>query len=472
MPVDIGRIFVMYAMYEEISRELFDFVKNSPTACHTVQSAKDILEQNGFEELFETDVWKLSPGGKYYTTRNMTSIAAFVYPGADYRSYSVVAPHGDSPCFRIKESPEIHVAEKYTKLNTEVYGGMALGLWLDRPLSAAGRIVVKTPYGVKSQLVNMERDLFIIPSLAIHMNRDINSGVKTNPQVDTLPLFGSGKADFMRLVAEKAGVEKEDIIAHDMYIYNRQEGTIYGENGEFIACPKLDDLQCAFSALKSLVASENPENVTICAIFDNEEIGSLTKQGADSSFLADIIERIADAAGKTHEESRAAQAGGFVVSADNSHAVHPLYPDKSDPTNRCYLNGGVVVKNSVRYATDAVSGGIFKRICENAGVPTQTYYNRSDSSGGSTLGNILNSHVSMNTVDIGCPQISMHSPYESSGISDTKHMIDAMTEFYNSCIVFDREGGFDITRAEAAQYEELPLEEVPEMDMWQDISSR
>lgn len=453
-------------MFKEISEELFDFIYSSPTACHTVQSAKNMLDECGFTELYETDIWDLKPGGKYYTTRSMTSIAAFIYPHEDYRSFSVVAPHGDSPCFRIKECPEIHVGDKYTKLNTEVYGGMALNLWLDRPLSAAGRIVVKTSSGVKAILVDMQRDLFVIPSLAIHMNREVNSGVKSNAQIDTLPLFGNGKSDFLQLVADKAGVEKSDIISHDMYIYNRQSGTFYGENDEFIACPKLDDLQCAFSALKAITQADNQDNVSVCVIFDNEEIGSMTKQGANSSFLGDVINRIAYAAGKSGEEHRASIAGGFIISADNSHAYHPLYPEKNDPTNKCYLNGGVVVKNSVKYATDAVSSGIFKKICENAGVPVQTYYNRSDSVGGSTLGNILNTHVSMNTVDIGCAQLSMHSPFETGGVKDTKYMIDAMTEFYNSNIIFN-EGEFEIiSSGEYIEYEENESE-----DMWQDISS-
>ena len=431
-------------MFKQISQQLFNFIEKCPTALHTVKTVEDELVEAGFERLYENEKWDIKEGGKYYVVRSMTSIIAFKYPKANFNAFSIIAPHGDSPCFRVKENPEIGVDKKYTKLNTEVYGGMQLNLWTDRTLSAAGRLLVKSENGVKAILVDLDRDLFVIPSLAIHMLRDANEGFKMNPQVDTLPLFGGEKADFLAITAEKANISKEDILSFDMFLYNRAKGKLFGADEEFIICPKLDDLQCAFSALTAFMNADNTENVTVCAIFDNEEIGSKTKQGADSSFLSDTLERISQKAGKTIEEHKMAISGGFMVSADNAHAVHPSYPEKTDPTNRTYLNGGVVIKNNTNYATDSVSSAIFKTICERADVPFQIYFNRSDVRGGSTLGNISNSHVSINTVDIGAPQLAMHSPYETSGAKDTKYMVDAMTAFYQSVIKYKTGGEFEI----------------------------
>ncbi len=418
----------------ELTSELMDFIEKCPSIFHTAKAIVEMLASAGFTELRESEAWDIQPGGKYFVKRNMSAIIAFKYPRHDFNSFSIVSPHGDSPAFKIKESPEMRVDAHYTKLNTEVYGGMTLSLWLDRPLSAAGRVLLKTPGGVKAELVDFKRDLFLIPSLAIHMNREANNGAKVNAQVDTLPLFGDETADFMAALAEECGVKKEDILSHELYLYNRERGTFFGEHEEFFASPKLDDLQNAFSAVKALIAAENTENVAMTAVFDNEEIGSMTKQGAASTFLLDTLERIGMLSGKTREERKIAVSKGFIVSADNGHAVHPLYPEKTDSTNRCYVNGGVVIKNSTAYATDAVSSAVFKRICENAGVPYQSYFNRSDVRGGSTLGNIANTHVAMNTVDIGLAQLSMHSPYETGGTADTAYMLRAMREFFSTVI--------------------------------------
>lgn len=447
-------------MFKEVCKELFDFVAGSPTAFHTVQSVSEMLRAAGYTRLLENEPWKLQAGGKYFCTRNGSSVIAFSYPKDDFKTFSIVAPHGDSPTFKIKESPEMR-GEGYTRLNTEVYGGMNIGLWLDRPLSVAGRVFVRDGNAVRQRLVHLKRDLFVIPSLAIHMNPEVNKGVKLNTQTETLPLFGGADADFLCLIAAEAGAEKENIISYDLYLYNRQKGILYGEKEEFIACPKLDDLQCAFSAVKAFTASDNGENCRILSIFDNEEIGSMTKQGADSTFLSDVIERICLSAGKTKEQQFAAVAAGFIVSADNGHAVHPGYPGLSDPTNKPALGKGVVVKNNTRYATDSASAAVFRKICEDAGVPYQSYYKRSDTPGGSTLGNIVGSHVSMNTVDIGLAQLAMHSPYETGGAQDTLYMMKAMTRFYQTCIVPEKDG-FRIAAPETMQNK----------DLWTDISSK
>ncbi len=414
--------------------QLFDFIQCSPTASHTAATVRAMLVQAGFTQLLESQPWDLQPGGRYYTTRGMSSLIAFQVPKADFHGFSVIAPHGDSPCFKVKESPELRVDGQYTKLNTEIYGGMQLALWTDRPLSVAGRLAVRTDNGVKGVLCDIRRDLLLIPGVAIHMNRGVNEGVKLDPQKDTLPLLGGSQADLKKLVAENAGVAPEDILSWDLYLYSRAQGTVFGAEKEFIAAPRLDDLECVFAAAKAFLAGENRENVTVLSLFDNEETGSLTRQGADSPFLSEVLERISLSCGKSREEHLRAIASGFMLSADNAHAVHPDSPEKSDPTNRCYLNGGVVVKHSPRYASDALTAGLFQRICQKAGVPVQVYYNNSKIPGGGTLGNLSGSHVALPTVDIGLAQLSMHSPYETAGAKDLDYRVWAMQAFYESVI--------------------------------------
>lgn len=419
-------------MTDQLTNRLFDFIESSPTAFHTVNAVRAMLLHAGFVELSEQEPWTLEAGKGYFTTRNMSSVLAFRCPKKEFNAFSVAAPHGDSPCFKVKGAPEMKVEGKYTKLNTEVYGGMALNLWLDRPLAVAGRLALRTEEGLRMQLVDLHRDLLLIPSLAIHMNREANNGSKADPQRDTLPLFGGSEADLLALAAERAGVKKEDILSHELYLYNRARGTAFGAEEAFIAAPKLDDLECTFSAVTAFLQSENPENCMICAVFDNEETGSATRQGAGSTLLADTMARICQWAGKDEQQRQQAIQNGMLLSADNAHAVHPNYPDKADPTSRCYMNEGVVIKHSTRYATDACTAAVFKRVCEKAGVPTQDYYNHSSAPGGGTLGLISGSQVPMPTVDIGLAQLAMHSPYETAGREDLKHMINAMTAFYNS----------------------------------------
>ncbi len=424
--------------------DLFEFIEKSPTACHTVETVREMLLKAGCTELRETESWDLQPGERYFTTRAMSSVIAFSFPKKDFSAFSIAAPHGDSPCFKVKGSPEMKVEDHYVKLNTEVYGGMLLNRWMDRPLSAAGRLVARTEDGVKAVLTDIRRDLLIIPGLAPHMDKDGSQAGKLDAQRDTLPLLGGSEADLLALAAESAGVKKEDVLSYDLYLYNRAKGTVFGAKEEFIAAPKLDDLECAFSAVTAFLQSENPENCRVCAVFDNEETGSMTRQGANSTFLEDVIARICRAAGKDEEGRQKAIQNGFLLSADNAHAVHPNYPEKTDPTSRCYLNGGVVVKHATRYATDGVTAGVFHRICEKAGVPVQDFYNHSSNPGGGTLGLISGSHVSIPTVDIGLAQLSMHSPYETGGKEDVGHMVNAMKAFYESVLTWSGSGECEI----------------------------
>ena len=432
----------------DISKELMDFIKESPTAFHVVKNFSTMLEKAGFIKLNERNKWKIEQGGKYYVTRNDSSIIAFQVPdNMDFYNFQIAAAHSDSPAFKIKENPEMVEDNNYVTLNVEKYGGMLMAPWFDRPLSVAGRVIVREDSGLKPVLVNVDRDLCVIPNLAIHMNRDVNNGIKYNPQKDMIPLFGeiASKDKFDQIIANETGVAIEDIISTDLFLYNRECGTIWGADNEFMSAPRLDDVMCAFSCIKALTDNKgNNKSVNVCAIFDNEEVGSTTKQGADSSFLYDVLSRISMCMGKDSEDFIRVCASSFMLSADNAHAVHPNYKEKADPTNRPYMNKGIVIKYNAnqKYTTDAISAAIFKEICRKAEVEVQSYVNRSDIPGGSTLGNISNSHISLNTVDIGLAQLAMHSPYETAGVKDTENMIKAVKTFYETVVVTEEDGTY------------------------------
>ena len=421
--------------YTECAREMLEFIDKSPTCFQAVKNIGDMLSAAGFAELREADEWKLEKGKGYFVTRNESSVIAFRLP-EQLSGFHIAAAHSDSPSFKVKESPESTVEEHYVRLNTEKYGGMILSTWLDRALSVAGRIAVNGEKGIETRLVNVDKDLLAIPNMAIHMNRDMNNGVAYNPQVDMLPLFadcsGGEKRSLMSCVAEAAGVNEEDIMGHDLFLYTREKGRLLGESGEFVLAPRLDDLQCAFSVTKAFAESVPEQYVNVCAVFDNEEVGSGTKQGADSTFLEDVLWRICEALGMSRSGYLRMLAGSFLISADNAHAVHPNHPEKADPTNRPYLNGGIVIKyhGSQKYTTDAVSAAKLKSLCKRAEVPFQTYANRSDIAGGSTLGNISTAHVSVSSVDIGLPQLAMHSAVETAGMRDTKYAVDMLKVFF------------------------------------------
>lgn len=429
---------------KNITERLLAFLEASPTSFHAVANMADRLKAAGFTELRESECWKVEPGENYFVTRNMSSLIAFKVPGADFTGFQILSSHSDSPTFKIKEKPEMEVEKHYVKLNVEKYGGMLCAPWFDRPLSVAGRLVVRDGQRFVTRLVNIDRDLVMIPNLAIHMNRQVNDGYAYNPQVDMLPLYGGSEAagTFMRTVAESAGLDETDILGHDLYLYNRMRGTIWGAEEEFFSCGRIDDLQCAFASLEGFLAGGHPDCVSVHAVLDNEEVGSTTKQGAASTFLADTLKRLNQALGRSEEQYLAALASSFMISADNAHGVHPNHADKADPTNRPYLNGGIVVKYNAnqKYTTDAVSAAVFKALCDEVGVPVQTFTNRSDMAGGSTLGNISNTQVALNTVDIGLPQLAMHSPYETAGVKDTEYLIRTATRFFSTCLRAEGDG--------------------------------
>jgi len=430
------------------AKGFIEFVKQSPTAFHAIETICNELKENGFEMLNERDAWMIVPGGKYYVTRNHSTVIAFTVPEKGMCHFQITASHSDSPTFKLKPTSEDVAAGHYVRLNTERYGGMIMSSWFDRPLSIAGRVLVKEGNSITTKLVDLDRDTVMIPNMPIHFNREVNDGYKYNPQVDLLPLYGGieAKGQLIRDIAQAAGTEPEKIVGHDLFLYNRMPGSVWGANGEYISCGRIDDLECAYTAVKAFLAAQNARQINVCCVFDNEEVGSSTKQGANSTFLGDVLTRTGIALGATDAEIRAAMACSFMVSGDNAQAVHPNHPEKYDAGNRTFMNEGIVVKYNAnqKYTSDGVSAAIFGTICEAAGVPVQAFANRSDVLGGGTLGNVANTQVSMNTVDIGLPQLAMHSAYETAGVKDLDYMIDGLTKFYETEIIMTGDGEFEL----------------------------
>ncbi len=414
-----------------MNKKLFEYIKKSPTAYHAAEATAQILKSEGYSELFEAEKWNLKTGGKYFVRRNGSSLISFRIPRGEFDGFAIAASHSDSPCFKIKENAELADAN-YIRLSVERYGGMLCSTWLDKPLSIAGRVIVKSEKGIEIKLFDLAEPCALIPNVAIHMNRQANDGMTYNAAVDMLPLWSSAekKGSFYDKIAETAGVNKEDILSSDIFLYNGQDGVLWGD---FISSPRLDDLQCAYASLTAFVSADEGASLPIYALFDNEEVGSQTKQGAASTFLSDVIERINYSLGIDAERARRQIAGSFMASCDNAHAIHPNHPEHADKNHSVAMNKGIVIKYNAnqKYTSDGVSAGIFKLICEKAGVPYQLYCNRADMAGGSTLGNIANTQVSLNTVDIGLAQLAMHSSYETAGAMDTEYMVEALKVFYS-----------------------------------------
>ncbi|MBQ7599912.1 MAG: M18 family aminopeptidase [Clostridia bacterium] len=435
--------------YIKATKELIDFIKDSPTSFQAAESMSRILEKEGFRRLYEFDAdWDLAEGGKYYVERNQSSLIAFSVPLGYERSFMLCASHSDSPTYRLKAESEDTAFGRYIKLDTEGYGGMIASSWLDRPLSIAGRAVVRTKTGVESRLVKVDRDLLLIPNVDIHQNRKLNDGFVYNPAVDMMPLFAEAgrKGVLKKIIAETAGCGEEDLVSFDMFLYNRTPGTIWGADSEFFSSPRIDNLMCAYSSLMGFIAAvrkKSAKAVPVYACFDNEETGNMTKQGAASTFLFDTLSRICE---KTGMDLRSSLPSSFMLSCDNGHAVHPNHPELSDRLNGPHINGGVVIKFNAaqKYASDAVSCGIFSEICRKAGIPVQNQANRSDLPGGGTLGAVATTKVTLNTVDIGMAQIAMHSSYETAGTKDTYYLTEACRAFYSTVIRSGFDGSFDI----------------------------
>ena len=428
---------------KERTQALLAFIEKSPSPFHAVRAIAERLEQEGFEYLPETKPFDVACGGKYYTQRNGSSIIAFRIPQNPKGGFQLMASHSDSPAFKVKGENPFLTDGNYTRLNVERYGGMIMAPWLDRPLGIAGRVIVQTESGVRSELVDSGKNLTMIPNMPIHLNRQLNENLSYDAQKELLPVIGGPDAKDHFFEALGCSAAKEDILGMDLYLYNRVPGTLYGVEEEYVGSTRLDDLQCAYGTLEGFLAAEGGEKISVYCVFDNEEVGSSTKQGAASTFLADTLERVWYGLGGDALSLKCAVADSFLVSADNAHAQHPAHPEKYDPVSRVYMNKGIVIKQSAnqKYTTDAVSEAVTKKICREAGVPYQVFANHSNIPGGSTLGGISTSQVSAASVDIGLAQLAMHSPYETAGTQDTEYLVQCSKKFYETPLHAD-EGGF------------------------------
>lgn len=416
---------------------LMNFLDASPSVYHAVANLEDTIKSQGYTKLFENQEWNLVPGGKYYLTRGGSAVLAFRVPQGAPKGFLMSASHSDRPCFKLKENGEL--VGTYTRLATEKYGGMLIAPWMDRPLSIAGRVMVETEDGVCSKLINIDRDLLMMPNVAIHMNRKANDGYSWNPAVDTLPLLGGkdAKGKLEALLEKEAGGK---ILGHDLYLYIRQKATVWGIDEEYFSSAAIDDLECAWGCTQGFLKAAESESIPVLCVFDSEEVGSNSVQGAASMLLESTLSRICDAL-KLNLPQMLAQS--FMVSADNAHAVHPNHPEYADPTNAPVVNGGIALKFNAaqHYTTDGISAAVFRKVCAKADVPVQTYYNRADVPGGSTLGHISLTHVSVPSADIGLPQLAMHSSYETAGVSDAISLEKAM-EVYYGCTLEVRENSY------------------------------
>lgn len=421
--------------YIKETEKLLGFIGESPTAFHTVDNLRKELISKKYIELSESEVWKIKGGKNYFTVRNGSSLIAFKIPDKKFENILICAAHSDSPCFKIKPNPKQKICGCYTRLNCEKYGGMIYSSWTDRPLSVAGRIIYREKDKLKSAFVNFVDEHCIIPNAAIHMQRDINNGFAYNPQTDMQPLIGSASddKDFSNMLSDRIGIANADLLDFDLYLYNSESSVIWGNNSYFSA-PRIDDLQCVYAAKEAFTDAAHKTSLSMLAIFDNEEVGSSTKQGALSTFATDVLKRIQEALGITDSEMIRKYASSFMVSADNAHAVHPNHPELADITSQPKMNKGIVIKYNAnqQYTTDALSASVFKALLNNASVPYQEFANRSDIPGGSTLGNLLNRQISLNTIDIGAAQLAMHSAYETAGVADTLHLTEGLKAFFTS----------------------------------------
>jgi aspartyl aminopeptidase len=424
------------------STSLLQFIQNCPSPFHAVETIACSLRESGYEELLESASWDLKKGGSYFVRRNGSSLISFRIPVQKPTGFLMSAAHSDSPTFKIKANPERSGAQ-YVSLETEPYGGALLSTWFDRPLTVAGRVLIQETNRIVSRLVFIDRDLLVIPSVAIHMNNTANDGTKILANVDTIPLYGTSDArdTFLKQIADAAGTDPEHILSYDLSLFCRQQGCHIGYADSFILSPKLDDLECVYGCLEGYLQAEPTSSIPVLCVFDNDEVGSGTIQGAGSTFLRDLLRRISLCLEMNEQDHQRLLSGSFLVSADNAHAKHPNHPEYSDANNCPYMNEGIVIKMaaSQSYTTDGISSAVFRRICSDAGVPVQVFANRSDKRGGSTLGRIADAMVPVSTLDIGLAQLAMHSAVETAGAKDVEYLVRGMRAFYSSTLHRDSE---------------------------------
>ena len=422
------------------TKALMDFLDGAHSVFHAIAGLENTLAENGYTCLQESDAWDLTPGGKYYVTRGGSAVIAFRVPEGECKGFLMSASHADRPTFKVKENGEQVGA--YTRLLVERYGGMLMAPWFDRPLSVAGRVLVETEEGVQSKLVDIDRDLLMIPNVAIHMNRKANEGYAYNPAVDLLPLMGGkdAKGKLNALLEQAAGGK---ILGHDLYLYIRENARVWGVDEEYLSAQAIDDLECAWCCAQGFLKATPAGSMPVLCVFDSEEVGSSSLQGAASNLLESVLRRICDSLQLNYDQTL---AQSMMVSADNAHAIHPNHPEYADAANAPVMGGGIVLKYNAnqRYTTDGVTAALFRKVCQQVGAPVQTYYNRADLPGGSTLGNISLSHVSVPSVDIGLPQLAMHSCYETAAVKDALYLEDAMAAYYSSTLTCGKGGEFSL----------------------------
>ena len=423
-------------------QDLISFLDKSVVNFLAADTVVRMLEADGFSHLDTRDHWDIVPGGKYYITHNGSAVFAFIAGRKPLSPFRIICAHTDSPGFRVKPNCEMLSDGRMLRLNTEVYGGPILYTWFDRPLSLAGRVILRTDNPLRPRMVPLRfnRPICTIPHLAIHFNRAVNEGNPLSKQKDMLPVVGrlpegeEPRGWLTRTIAAELGVDAADILDYDMSLYALEGACLVGAYNDFITSGRIDDLSMAHAALTAIRAARpDADDTRVMALFDNEETGSGTKQGADSPILDYMLRRITMALGGTEEDYMRAVSDSFMVSADNGHGVHPNYVDKQDPTNHPVLGNGPVIKINAncKYMTDADSSAVFASICERAGVPVQYFVNHSDVAGGSTLGNKLTSQIPLRGVDMGAPAWAMHSCRETASVADHEYVIRAFTAFYN-----------------------------------------
>ena len=425
---------------ESINKLLLDLFNNSYNEYFAISNIKKLLDENGFICLLENEKYEISLGKSYYILRDGSSIIAFKVPEKlDELYFKIVASHSDSPVLKIKENPTV-IENGYNKLKVEKYGGMIVSSWLDKPLGIAGRVCYKNGNAITTRLVNFPTNL-IIPNVAIHQNRDINNGFIYNPQIDLLPILGLGNNDLFNELLDSTRNNEEEILSYDLNLYNKEKAVLGGINNEFIYSPKEDNLVSAYISILSLISSISYDGISLGVVFNNEEVGSSSLNGADSDFLATNLKRISKSLGFSNDELSRALVKSYLVSLDNAHAIHPNHPEMSDNKNNCLINEGVVIKHNsnMLYTSDAISSAIIKLIASKENISLQTFFNRADARGGSTLGNISLTHVSIRSVDLGIPQLAMHSTYEVMGSKDTINAYKLLKALFNSKIKIEGE---------------------------------
>ena len=421
---------------------LLQFMDSGVCNFLAVDTIKQMLSENGFSEKRIEQPLQCRPGDKFFVTKNSSAIFAIKIGSRPINEtgFKIITAHSDSPCFRIKPNPEMRSGDHIVRLNTEVYGGPILYTWFDRPLSLAGRVILRGESALKpvTRLLKIDEPILMIPHLAIHFNRSVNEGNALSKQKYMLPILTrisdslSANGLLINYIAKSLGVDSYDILDFDLFLYNTQPATLTGLNKEFVMSGRLDDLSMAHAAITAIIEATDDEATCISAIFDNEETGSGTKQGAHSPVLSNLLRRVAECQGANYDEFCQAVGRSFMISADNAHAFHPNYAEKYDPTNHPSLGGGPVIKINAncKYMTDAHSAAIFKSLCDEAGVPCQYFVNHSDVAGGSTLGNIFTGQLDIEGVDVGNPLLAMHSACETGSTEDHINMIRAFKQFF------------------------------------------